>query len=412
MEINKKTLKHIFFGVAGCILLIWLLNETERFKHTVDTIFAILSPFTAGACIAFILNVPMRSFEGMFKGIKHPGLRRTISLILAVIAFLLVFAGVIMLLVPELISTIKIVIPELEKFFTVTFPNWLNGFLDDNPELLRFATENSGYLADILKRVLSIVGGMLSNFLEGLLGAIGSIGSGLINGFISVVFAVYCLYQKELLSRQGRKVLYAFLPEKVSDYFVRVLRLSNATFSNFLSGQAIEVVILGSMFAITMAILGMPYIPLISVLIAITAFIPVVGAWVGCVFGAFLILVSNPVQALWFVVMFLILQQIENQLIYPRVVGTSIGLSGRWVLVAVSLGGSLMGVAGMFIMIPMVSVMYTLFAEWVNVRLSRLQIDPDKLRDHPPALSSKFKEKRQQKKAAKLKALKKKEKDQ
>ena len=166
-----------------------------------------------------------------------------------------------------------------------------------------------------------------------------------------------------------------------------------------------EVVILGSMFAVSMAIFRMPYIPLVSVLVAVTAFIPVVGAWVGCIFGAFLILVANPIQAVWFVLMFLILQQIENHLIYPRVVGTSIGLSGMWVLVAVSVGGSVMGVAGMFLMIPLVSVAYTLLSEITNKRLATRNIDADKLQAHPPELKSKFKEKRERKKAHKEKTV-------
>ena len=144
-----------------------------------------------------------------------------------------------------------------------------------------------------------------------------------------------------------------------------------------------------------MAVFRMPYIPLISVLIAITAFVPVVGAFVGCGVGAFLILVNNPMQALWFVVMFLIIQQIENNLIYPRVVGTSIGLSGMWVLFAVAVGGELMGVAGMFLMIPVASVLYTLLQEHTNKRLSELAIDPEKLKVQPPELRSKFKEKRE-----------------
>ena len=186
---------------------------------------------------------------------------------------------------------------------------------------------------------------------------------------IGVVFAIYCLFQKETLARQGRKLLYAFLPEKTADYTVRVMRLSNSTFSNFLAGQFLEVIILGVMFAIAMSIFGMPYVPLVSVLIAVTAFIPIVGTWAGCILGAFLIFVADPMLAVWFVIMFIILQQVENNLIYPKVVGTSIGLSGMWVLVAVGIGGQLMGVAGMFLMIPIVSVLYTLLQEHTNHRL-------------------------------------------
>jgi len=209
---------------------------------------------------------------------------------------------------------------------------------------------------------------------------------------IGIVFAVYCVFQKELLARQGRRLLYAFLPEKFCDATVRILRLTNSTFSNFLSGQCLEVCILGCMFAISMAIFQMPYIPLVSVLVAVTAFIPVVGAFVGCIIGALFILVANPIQAVWFVLMFLVLQQIENNIIYPRVVGTSIGLPGMWVLFAVAIGGELMGVIGMFLMIPMAAVLYALLHEITHKRLNNRNIDPDKLIDHPPELHSKLKE--------------------
>ena len=213
--------------------------------------------------------------------------------------------------------------------------------------------------------------------------AIGSITGALMNVVVGVVFAFYCLFEKETLARQGRKLLYAFVPEKAADATIRILRLTNDTFANFLSGQCIEVCILGGMFAIAMAIFRMPYIPLVSVLIAVTAFIPVVGAWIGCACGAFLILVSNPVQALGFVVLFIILQQIENNMIYPRVVGTSIGISGMWVLVAVSVGGALFGVAGMFLMIPMAAVIHTLLREAVAKKLEEKEIDPEKLKPVP-----------------------------
>jgi len=169
------------------------------------------------------------------------------------------------------------------------------------------------------------------------------------------------------------------------------LRLTNSTFSNFLSGQCLEVCILGCLFAVSMAIFRMPYIPLVSVLVAVTAFIPVVGAFVGCIFGAFFILVDNPIQAVGFVVMFLVLQQIENNLIYPRVVGTSIGLPGMWVLLAVAIGGEMMGVAGMFLMIPLASVVYSLLREITNKRLDNNNIDENKLEPQPPELRSHLK---------------------
>lgn len=391
----KKALKYIFVGVIGCIIVYWLLHDTERVSRMYHTVLGILSPFIVGAVLAFIVNVPMRAIEGLLKKIKNNQLRRILAATITLILVLLVIAGVFWLLIPQLVDTVISLGPKLQAFLVNTEKK-LQVLLADNPKLQEWLVENLNLgkfdWAAIIERVVSWMSNSVSTILSGAFSAIGTVSSGLMNAFISVVFAVYCLFQKETLARQGRKLLYAFLPEKTSDEVVRILRLSNSTFSNFLSGQCIEVVILGSMFAISMAIFRMPYIPLVSVLVAVTAFIPVVGAWVGCIFGAFLILVANPLQAVWFVLMFVILQQIENHLIYPRVVGTSIGLSGMWVLVAVSLGGSIMGVAGMFLMIPLVSVAYTLLGEVTNKRLTARAVAPEKLQAQPPELRSKLKE--------------------
>ena len=196
--------------------------------------------------------------------------------------------------------------------------------------------------------------------------------------------------------------MYAYLPEKAYQKTLKVIALCNHNFAKFISGQCLEVCILGVMFAISMAIFRMPYIPLVSVLVAVTAFIPIVGAWIGCVFGAFFMLVNDPMQAVWFVIMFLVIQQIENNMIYPRVVGTSIGLSGMWVLIAVAVGGELMGVAGMLLMIPITSVLYTLLREYTQKHIEERNIDPSKLIDHPPELRSNFKENRKKNRAKRM----------
>ena len=162
---------------------------------------------------------------------------------------------------------------------------------------------------------------------------------------------------------------------------------------------------MGCLFAVVMAIFGMPYIPLVSVIIAVTALIPVVGAFVGCIVGAFFILVNDPLQAVSFVAMFLVIQQLENNLIYPRVVGTSIGLPGMWVLVAVTIGGEIMGVGGMLVMIPLVSVLYTLTREFTNKRLAERNIPEEKLLDQPPQIKSQFQQNKERKERIKLQKM-------
>ena len=386
MHIEKKTLRNIFLVAAGCIFLYWILHEFERVKAVFGFIKGIISPFVLGASLAFIINVPMRAIENMLIKISNGTVRRVIALVLTLLAILLVVSLVFWLLIPQVIDTVQSLVPKLYTFATDAEKK-ITQFITDNPELMELIDIQNFNFADWIQKFATWLGSGLSGILSGAFSAIGKISSVLMDVVIALVFAVYCLFQKEKLARQGRKLIYAFLPENFCDGLVRVLRLTNSTFSNFLSGQCLEVVILGCLFAISMAIFQMPYIPLVSVLVAVTAFIPVVGAWVGCILGAFFILVANPLQAIWFVVMFLVIQQIENNLIYPRVVGTSIGLSGMWVLVAVAVGGELMGVAGMFLMIPVTSVLYTLLTEATNRRLDALQIDPGKLENQPPEIS-------------------------
>ena len=387
MQIEKKTLRNVFIGVVSCILLYWILHETDRVKAVFGVFKNILSPFLLGASLAFILNVPMRAIEGLLSKIEKVTLRRLIAILLTFLGVLLILTLVFLLLIPQLSSTIQSLIPKLYTFVT-NLEGTVKSFLQDNPQVMEWVTKNTSVgsmdWSALVKNAVSMVGDSISTIVSSAFSAIGSITGALIDILIAVVFAVYCLFQTETLARQGRKVIYAFLPEKFCDNVIRILRLTNSTFSNFLSGQCVEVCILGCLFAVSMAIFRMPYIPLVSVLVAVTAFIPVVGAWVGCVLGAFFILVANPIQAVWFVVMFVVLQQIENNLIYPRVVGTSIGLSGMWVLIAVSIGGELMGVAGMFLMIPVASVLYTLLREATYKHLGERDIDPQKLAVQPP----------------------------
>lgn len=398
MTIDKKTIRKVFWVAVGSIFFYWLLHETERFQTLWNFVVGIFSPFVIGAALAFILNVPMRAFERHLKFIKNDGARRACGIVLTFVAIVLIIYGVIRLLVPQISDTIATLIPKLTDYFAMLEGRILD-FLKANPELLAWVSANTNLqsldwpgliqqAATMLKNSLTVIAG-------GAFSAVGSFAGGIVDAVIGLVFSLYCLARKEVLARQGRRLLYAFVPEHASDEIIRILRLTNSTFSNFISGQCLEACILGGMFAISMGIFKLPYITLVSVLIAVTALVPIVGAFVGCAVSAFLILVNDPFQALIFVAMFLVLQQIEGNLIYPKVVGTSIGLPGMWVLLAVTVGGEIMGVMGMLVMIPLVSVLYTLLREITNKRVEERQINPDKLRDHPPELKSKFKENRE-----------------
>ena len=398
MEINKKAFRSLVGGVILCIFVYWLLHETARVTEFLRGVAALLSPFVIGASIAFILNVPMRSIERfLLRGVQKLSVRRAIAILLTIVIILLVVAVVVVLLVPQIDATVQSLVGELPAFFERT-ELIVGEFLDSNPEAMEWLhsnteLENFDWMS-IAQKIATIAGNSATVILNGAISVFGSIVSAIVTAIISIVFAIYCLSRKEILARQGRRLLYSFLPENISDEIVRILRLTNSTFSNFISGQCLEACILGCMFAIAMAIFGMPYIPLVSVLVAVTALVPLVGAFVGCIFGALFILVDSPLLALWFVVLFLVLQQIEGNLIYPKVVGTSIGLPGMWVLLAVTIGADTMGIGGMLLMIPLASVLYALLREFTDFRLKQRMIDPEKVRDHPPILKSNFKEKR------------------
>ena len=400
MEINKKAFRSLIGGVVLCIFVYWLLHETERVTAFLGGIVSLLSPFVIGAALAFILNVPMRSIERfLLQGVQKLSIRRAIAILLTIVIILLVIAVVVVLLVPQVDATVQSLVGELPAFFERT-EIAVGEFLENNPEAMEWLNTNTDLenfdWMSIVQKVATIAGNSVTVILNSAISVFGSIVSAIVTAIIAIVFAIYSLSRKEVLARQGRRLLYSFLPERISDEIIRIMRLTNSTFSNFISGQCLEACILGCMFAIAMAIFGMPYTPLVSVLVAVTALVPLVGAFVGCIFGALFILVDSPLLALWFVVLFLVLQQIEGNLIYPKVVGTSIGLPGMWVLLAVTIGADTMGVGGMLVMIPLASVLYALLREFTDFRLKQLKIDPEKVKDQPPLLKSNFKEKRKQ----------------
>lgn len=398
MQLDKKLIHRIFLCLTGLLFLVWLLTDTQRVQAVWSTVSALVSPFVAGAAVAFVFNVPMRGVEKQLSDIRKPGLRRGLALVLTIGLIILVLAGVVGLLIPQIEKTVDTLSTRIPPFIKRARESMLL-FLDKHPELRTWVEENPE-LANVdwnsvIQRTFSFLGDSAGTIVDSAFSAIGSVTGAVVDVFISLFFAIYCLTRKEILARQGRRILYAFLPERASDEIIRILRLTNATFSKFISGQCLEACILGCLFAVAMMIFGMPYVPLVSVIIAVTALVPVVGAFVGCVVGAFFILVDSPIQAVTFVAMFLVIQQLENNLIYPRVVGTSIGLPGMWVLVAVTVGGGLMGVGGMLVMIPLVSVLYTLLGEYTAARVADRHIPAEKLMDQPPDLQTAYQKRRE-----------------
>lgn len=409
MTIDKKLMHRIFLLIAGGIAFGWLLLDTDRAKAVFVGIWQLLSPFVLGAGIAFIFNVPMRIIENQLDGMKRVGLRRILAIALTILFLVLIIMFVFELLIPQIRLTVASLSERIPGFIERT-ANSLMKLMEENPELSAWIQEQLDLESldwkTLLKDALTLLGTRINQAIGGAVNVIGNVAGAIIDIVVAIVFAMYCLSRKEILARQGRRILYSLLPEHWADETVRVLRLTNSTFSNFISGQCLEACILGCLFAVSMALFKMPYISLVSVIIALTALIPVVGAFVGCILGAFFILVNNPIQAVAFVALFLVLQQIEGNLIYPRVVGTSVGLPGMWVLVAVTVGGDLMGIGGMLIMIPLASVLYTLAREFTNKRLTERGIPEEKLQDQPPDIKSQYQRTKERKERVRLQKMK------
>jgi predicted PurR-regulated permease PerM len=233
---------------------------------------------------------------------------------------------------------------------------------------------------ELANKTIGFLGSGAGSFINSTVNVASRIFSGLFTFFMGFVFSIYLLVQKETMARQARKLLYAYLPEDISDRIVSIAKLANRTFSSFLSGQCLEAVVLGLLFFIVMTVFRFPYALMISVLIAVSALIPVFGAFIGCVVGAFMILMTDGLmKMLWFIAVFLVLQQLEGNLIYPKVVGNSVGLPSIWVFAAVSIGGSAFGVVGMLVFIPLCSVLYALLKDSVNLRLKERKISKKKI---------------------------------
>jgi predicted PurR-regulated permease PerM len=378
-------MRNILIVVVIAILLFWGLQNLSTVSYFFNTIFGILTPFLLGLCIAFILNVPMKVIEnnifpakakdkkGIYKKFKRP-----VSLLLTIIFVLAIIILVMLIVIPEVVRTFGILRTGIPNFI-LRIQELYNELIARLHELMPGITTAKINWDDINKTVF----GFLQNGTTSLLGftvnIATSIFSGVLNFVLGFIFAIYILIQKESLARQVKRVLYAYLPETKADRLLYILRLSNKTFSNFITGQCLEAVILGTMFFITMLIFRLPYALMVGVLIAFTALIPLFGAFIGLFVGTFLILVSSPIKALWFIILFFVLQQIEGNLIYPRVVGNSVGLPAIWVLVAVTLFGSTFGIIGMLVSVPIFSVLYTLLREDVYPKLKEKKISSEKL---------------------------------
>lgn len=379
MDLNKKSMKKIRELIVFTAILVVALWKFDTVLEGAKNIWGILFPFVLGGAIAFVINVPMSFLEKKIFGKTKDGnkmgekLARPISLLLTIILAVGVIALVMFGVIPQLTRTMGSLMISIANFVP-QMQNWIREFSHNNQDIMKLVNQVQFNQDQAIKWGISILGSGAGNMMNTTMSAVGSIVSGFATFFIAFSFACYILFQKEKLHVQIRKVFFAFISKQKAEAFLKICSLTYQTFANFLTGQCVEAVILGSMFVVTLSILKMPYALLIGTLIAFTALIPIFGAFIGCAVGCFLIFMVSPKQAVLFIIVFLILQQIEGNLIYPHVVGGSVGLPSIWVLAAVTIGGNLMGIVGMLIFIPLVSVLYTIFREFVYLRLKEKNI--------------------------------------
>ena len=379
MDLSNLSIKKIRELIVFTAFLVVALWKFDVVLDVLKTIGQIVFPFILGGAIVFVINVPMSFLEKkIFENVKKENkamrkLARPVSLLLTIVLVVGVIALVMVGVIPQLTKTMGTLMINITDFIP-QIKIWIRDFFHDNREIMKLVDQVQFKPDQAIRWGISLLGNGAGNMMNTTMSAVGSVVSGLATFFIAFSFACYVLFQKEKLHVQIRKVLFAFFPRQKADAFLKVCSLTYRTFANFLTGQCLEAVILGCMFVVTLSILRMPYALLIGVLIAFTALIPIFGAFIGCAVGSFLIFMVSPKQAIIFIIVFLVLQQIEGNLIYPHVVGESVGLPSIWVLAAVTIGGNLMGIVGMLVFIPLLSVVYTIFRKVVYQRLKKQHI--------------------------------------
>lgn len=373
MKENKNIIKIITFA----FFLYFILQNIQTVGNVFNKFIDIIFPFILGGVIAFILNLFLTTYEEKFfkpkkvKGkIRKNKIARPICIVLSILTVLLILTIILLLIIPEFAEIIRqfiynlpIYLNSLKDFgveLTQKFPN-VNTYIQNIEINTEYLKEN---LMEMSKKVIGITINQVSNLF-----------SGLIDTVIAIVFSVYLLANKEKLGIQIKKIVYANLNKEKADYVIKIAQLSKDAFRNFITGQGKEAIVLGILCAIGLLILRIPYAGTIGILIGATSFIPIVGAFIGASIGAVLIVATEPIKALIFIIFIIVLQQLENHLIYPHIVGKNIGLPSMWVLVAITIGGSIGGIVGMVIGLPIFSVIYTIVRENTNRKLKLKQME-------------------------------------
>lgn len=375
MKLDKKTLWTLFAFACGVILFAWGVNNADVLAGIIGGIGTLLFPLLFGLCVAFVLNIPMRFFEKLFfphsKKAFVQRLRRPVCMFGSFAAILAFLALLFALVIPELIRAFTVIAAAVPPALTAV-QQWAQENADLWPSLQQWLVTLEIDWPSLSQKVFGSITSGMGDFLSNTVGVVVALMGGIFNCVIGLIFAFYVLLDKDRLKRQGAAVLRALFNSVLCEKIFFVLDLTKRTFANYVTGQCTEACILGVLCWLGMLLLGFPYAPMVGALVGFSALIPLVGAFIGASVGAFMIFTIDPLQAVWFLVFLITLQQIEGNLIYPRVVGSSVGLPPLWVLFAVTIGGGLGGIVGMLFAVPVCSVLYALTRLAVRERLARL----------------------------------------
>lgn len=380
--IRDEKIKNYFLLITYAIVLAYVFLNLDTVWNVVVTIIDLIKPFIIGICIAFVLNIPMKFFEEKVVGKltkEKSKLKRPLSLIITIIVLVGLIIGLMTFVIPQLAESCSTLVKNVPEYM-----DSLEKFMNKNinsKELL-----SSDVIEEVYNKILSmgqniikIIGQVAGTIVSHALDITVGVTSTIINIVMAFIVSIYILLSKEKLSNQIKKILYAYMKKENVIKFLKVSKIANIKFTNFVRSQVIEACILGVLCFIGMTICSMPYALLISTIIGVTALVPIFGAFVGAILSAFIVLMVSPIKVILFAVIFVVIQQIEGNLIYPFVVGNSIGLSALWVLFAITVGGNAFGVVGMLIGVPLFGVLYTLISITTNKRLEKRNINIEEI---------------------------------
>ena len=381
-KIKNIKFKNNILLATYVVVLAYVLLNLSTVSSAIGVVFSIVKPFIIAIAIAFVLNLPMKFIEEkllarLFNKINIAKLnmfKRPLALLLTLFSVFGIIAAIIIFVLPQLFESGATLINNIPGYI-----GQLQNFMIENFKDQQIFENLYSKVLSMGEEILKLVGNMATSFAGEIINITIGVTSTIVNFILALITAIYVLLSKEKLAKQFKKILFAYFSQDKVNKLISLGQLTNDKFSKYVTGQCIEACILGGLCFIGMSIFKMPYPLLISTIIGVTALIPIFGAFIGLMPGIFIILMIDPITALWFVVLVIVIQQIEGNIIYPFVVGNSVGLSALWVLVAITIGGNGFGVLGMIIGLPLFGVIYTIFASQTNKRLIERNIDIDKV---------------------------------